>query len=258
MSSNNDLLFPVLGLLAGLIMLAYGSFRRLKARSFAATPCVPIGGEAAAPPFFISGKADSPDTVNAPVSGEPCVFYAETVEQRVRDHTSDRTGAQRCHWELLGRNAYGGFFVRDGSGTAFVVPTPDSLDLQKTATTDSNEFLAGGLDEVKRRTELIIRPGEDVTVRGTPRPLREFLEYMRRNAQPALPTGLVGRLAAMENDPAASSTWCFFAEGAETVSDAPYADYVSITASSAASWLGAGALIAALSAAALLHALGVF
>lgn len=259
MSSSNDLLLPVLGLLAGIILLVYGFFRRLKARSFEATPCVPIGSSASAPPFFISGKADSPAPVKAPLSGESCLFYVETVEQRERNYAPGRgSGVRTHHWHRAAVNVYGGFFVRDGNGAAFVVPGPDSLDLQKSSTTDSNELLAGEYDDVKRRTELIIGPGEDVTVKGTPRPLREFLEYMRRNDQLALPPELVKQLAAMENDPAASGMWCFFAEGAETVSDAAYADYVSITASSAASWLAIGALVAALSAAALLHALRFF
>jgi hypothetical protein len=257
MSSNNDLLFPVLGLIAGIIMLAFGFFRRRKAQSFEATPCVPIGSEAAAPPFFISGKADSPEPVNAPLSGESSIFYIETVDQRERNYgLGGSSGTRTHHWNRIATNVYGGFFVRDGNGTALVVPTPENLDLQKPLTSESNELLAGEYDEVKRRTELIIRPGEDVTVKGTPRPLREFLEYMRRNEQLALPTGLVKQLAGMENDPA--GIWCFFGEGAETVADAPYADYVSMTASSAASWLAIGALVAALSTAALLHALNVF
>ena len=254
---SNDLLFPVLGLAAGLALLAFGFLRRLKARSFQRAPLVPVGGDSGQTPLFISGSAESPAPVNAPLSGEPCVFYAETVDQRERSHTA--SGGRTTHrWVRVADNLYGAFFVRDGGGAALVVPTQGSLDLQKPETSDSNELLAGEYDEVRKRTERIIRPGEAVTVLGTPRPLSEFLDYLRRNEGLALPTDLVKQLSAMENDPAAAETWCFFGDGVERTADQTYADYLSGTASSAASLLAAGGLIAALGAAALLHALKVF
>ena len=104
----------------------------------------------------------------------------------------------------------------------------------------------------------MIRENEDITIMGTPRPLGEFMKYLRLNDQLHMPSDFVKQLVEMENAPASGGMWCFFGDGVGTVADVPYGAYVAQTASSAASLLLAGAVIAAIGAFALLHALKVF
>ena len=136
-----------------------------------------------------------------------------------------------------------------GAGV-LVLPRAGSLDLLRGKLT---------LDDIAdtRKSERALFPDEIVTALGTPRPLRELVEYLRGVYAAGVPPGLVAELIKMERDPANAGLPCFFGDGLERVADQPYSDYASSSASSAWLPLAGGAALLLAGAGALLSALGV-
>ncbi|OGR41219.1 MAG: hypothetical protein A2X35_07430 [Elusimicrobia bacterium GWA2_61_42] len=252
---TQQLLIPLLITGTGAAMLLYGLFKRSQALSFRSTPCTPVRSLAKEERQFITGVAHSPVPITAPVSKKACVFYLEKVE-RNEASTSSR-GRSRTRWTEVSSTAYGAFFVKDGSGSALVLPSARSLDLNKPEVTESDEVLPGmALEGAVRKAEQYIAEGENVTVLGTPRTLPELMNYVRQDGQVTLPSDLIAELLKLEKENAVLP--CFFAYGAEKVSDLSYTDYLAGTESSAAMLLQLGAILAVVGGAALLYALRVF
>jgi len=252
---TDQLLIPALIAVSGVVLLAYGLYKRGRAASYKATPCRPIGELVGGERQFISGKAHSPVVVTAPVSKKNCVYYLEKIDQKEQHHSS--TGASHSSWERRFNNSYGGFFVRDGSGTALVVPNSWSVDFQKPETEESDDMLLSGGTDTTRKMEAILCEDEAVTALGTPRSLAEFMAYLRQDAQLAMHPDFTAELVKLEKE-GGSALPCFFGDGAEKVADLAYADYVAGTASSAALLLQLGALLTAVGTAAVLYTLRVF
>jgi hypothetical protein len=248
---QNAILISLAGILAGAAMLVFGFLRHQRANAYKTVPCLPIGSMPAGEQLFITGKVVSPAHTSSPVSKTPCAFYLSTVERKVPDYSSGRS-TDESRWELVSSETYGGFFVQDGSGTALVVPTQASADIQKPETTENDDLLGGG-QTATRRTEQIIQQGEKVTVLGTPRTLKEFMEQLRSGRKMDLPTDFVEELVKLESGPGALMP-SFFGGGVERVADRAHDDYVEGKASSAAFYMQIGALIALISAGFLFHA----
>ncbi|PIU19573.1 MAG: hypothetical protein COT18_06860 [Elusimicrobia bacterium CG08_land_8_20_14_0_20_59_10] len=245
-------LIPLGALPAGIVMLVAGLIKRGSANAFKSIPCSPIAGLKGGERLFITGKATAPVHTRAPVSGDSCVFYTEAVDRTYRRHQIGSSLNER-HTERVNTRAYGGFFVRDGSGTALVVPHYDVLDLTKPATVkdDSLSDMSGST----RRTERLILEGDAVTVLGTPRNLGDFMRYLRANSGLDMPAPFVEQLLKMEKEEAGASLQCFFGQGVERVSDVEHTAYVAGTANSAAFLLKLGAILAASGLAFLLYIL---
>lgn len=252
---TDQLLIPFLIAVSGAALLAYGLYKRGRAASYKATPCRPIGSLAAGERQFISGKAHSPCAVTAPVSKKNCVYYLEKIDQKEHHHSA--SGASHASWERRSTNSYGGFFVRDGSGTALVVPTAASVDFSKPEAEESDDLLLTGGQGATRKAEAILCEDETVTALGEPRTLANFLAYLRQDAQLALHPDFTAELLKLEKE-GGSGMPCFFGEGVEKVTDLAYADYVAGTESSAALLLQLGAVLTAVGAAAVLYALKIF
>jgi len=252
----DNLIFPLLIAAAGVIMLVMGLFRRGKSRSLKSVPCRPIASLAGGETQFITGTTQSPACSSSPVSKTPCVFYVETIEKNEKQYASQEHNT--THWVLAAHNVYGAFFVVDASGKALVVPTPESLDLRRAETTESNDIpLVGGMEGATRKTEQFIAANETVAVMGTPRPLSEFMRYVRQDAQLNVRPEFMAELLRLENgaDPGMP---CFFGGGIKRISDRSYSDYLAGTETSAAFLLQAGAALSAAGGAALLYTLKVF
>ncbi|MCX5784990.1 MAG: hypothetical protein NTX59_04830 [Elusimicrobia bacterium] len=256
---KDNLILPLLGFAAGLVMLVLGIIKRGRARSYKDIPCGGIGSQAGGARQFITGKAHSPALVSSPVTKTACLFYLETTDRKERERigtASSSQGEWRSRWVRESTNANGGFFVRDGSGTALVVPVPESVDFRKPAATESNDsLLPDNTSGAIRKSELIIAEDEDVAVLGRPQSLGEFMQYLRQNTDICVPSGLLTELARLENDPGSSGMPCFFGPGVEKVADQSYGDYITGIASSASLLLQIGIVIAAIGAGALIYAL---
>ncbi len=252
---RQSLVIPLLGLVGGIVLLVYGLFRHRLMNRFKTVPCLPIGAVKSDTPLFITGQAHSPGIINSPISKTPCVFYAEKIERMVRNDLSQPVSSYDFHWELDSIDACGGFFVRDNSGTALVVPTPKSLDIAVNASASDDALFAGKYDRnITRRSEQIVQEGSNVTVLGTPCSLNEFMEYMHRNDPLEMPSDLVKELVSLKSNPDAAIP-CFFADRVEKVACLSYSDYAAATASAASSLTLTGALITLVSAAFLFLAL---
>ncbi|MDO8805040.1 MAG: hypothetical protein Q7R35_11460 [Elusimicrobiota bacterium] len=253
---SGNLVFPLIIAAAGVIMLVMGIFRRGRARSMKAAPCRSIASLVGGEKQFITGKTYSPACSSSPVSKTPCVFYVETIEKNEKQYSSSEENT--TYWVLVASNVYGAFFVVDASGKALVAPTPESLDLRRPATTESNDIpLVGGMAGAIRKTEQLIAPDETVAVMGTPRPLTEFMRYLRQNTQLNMRSEFMAELLRLENS-ADPGMPCFFGGGVEKVADRSYGDYLSGTEASASFLLQAGAALAAAGGGAVLYALKVF
>lgn len=254
---EDKMLFPLLALAGGAVLFVMGLIKRGRARAYEKIPCTPAGSLAGRERQFISGKAHSPVHATAPVSKAACVFYLEKVDRKEERYSSQ--GGDSGHWVRRDNNAYGGFFVSDGSGAALVVPTAESVDLSKPEASESDDLpLNGGNSGAVRKFEAIISEGETVTVLGAPRPLSEFLQYLRQSTDKSLPADLLAELLRLEKEPGAAPLQCFFGDGVERVSDRAYGDYIAGTASSGASLMQIGGLLAAGGAGFLVHALKLF
>lgn len=252
----DNLVMPLVIAAAGVIMLIMGIFRHGKSRSLKSAPCRPIASLAGGEKQFITGVTQSPACSSSPVSKTPCVFYVETIEKSEKQYSSK--GHNTTHWVTVANNVYGAFFVADASGKALVVPTSGSLDLLRAGTTESDDIpLIGGMEGATRKTEQFIAANETVAVMGTPRPLSEFMKYVRRDAQLNVRSEFMAELLRLESGPD-SVMPCFFGDGIERISDRSYTDYLSGTETSASFLLQAGAALAAAGGAAILYTLKVF
>lgn len=252
----DNLIFPLVIAAAGVVMLVMGLFRHGKSRSLRSVPCRPIASLAGGETQFITGTTHSPACSSSPVSKTPCVFYVERIEKNERHYSSN--GHDTTHWVTVADNVYGAFFVVDASGKALVVPTAPSLDLRRAETTDSDDIpLVGGMEGATRKTEQFIAANETVAVMGKPRPLSEFMAYVRRNAQLNVRSEFMAELLRLESGADAGMP-CFFGDGIERISDRSYSDYLSGTETSASFLLQAGAALAAAGGAAILYTLKVF
>lgn len=183
------------------------------------------------------------------------MFYQETTERKEVRYSSKGGGGG--HWVQVSNTAYGVFFVTDATGTSLAAPAAGTPDLVRPETTDSDELpLGGGMAGATRRTERLIAAEAVVTVLGTPRPLGEFMKYLRQNAG-GVPPDLVAKLVELEQGPG-SGLPCFFGRGIEKVADQPYGDFVSGSESSASSLLWAGGALTLAGAGALLYAMDIF
>lgn len=258
MDMNIQVVLPLLGTLGGVAMLLGGLAKRGQAADFKTVPCLPPGSAPRGARAFITGKAHSPASANAPVSGKPCVFFTMRVDTKVRDHSGDNSSSvisPKYRWQSGRSELYGAFFVRDASGAALVLPALQSLDLKKAAETASNDTLFSQDADATRTTEHIIREDEAVTALGTPQPLSELIAYLRQNTQYVVSPDLLGELLRLEGDPGAAGLPCFFGAGLERVTDQAHAEYVAGTQSSAAFLLPAGVIVAAIGAFFLFQAL---
>lgn len=241
---ESKLAFPLYGIIGGVVLMVFGLIGRARARGRRNLPCNQASPHAAAGRQVIMGKAHSPSQLNSPVSNTACVFYLEKT-QALKYARYGQNGRQEYRDGRL-VEAFGGFFVRYGMRTAFVVPFSGSADLNKPETTK------GFVDGIQKFEQIILE-GEDVTIIGTPRPLGEFMAYLRRDAGISLPSDSIADLTRMEKDPGYSGMPCFYADGLESVTDQPYNDYLARTASSGLAYVLAGAVITAASAAALVY-----
>ena len=243
---------PLLGFLYGAALIIGGFSKRAQVRQFKTMSSAPIGSSAAGTRTLISGKAYSPNPVISPVSKEPCVFYTNNTERKLSSQEKNKA----YQWESGGTETSGGFFIRDDSGTALVVPTPQSLDIQKPELTVTEESAFSDCKEfATKRSERLIRADETITLLGTPRPLKDFMGYLRMNSQLGMNPDFLNELLRLENAPGSSAMPCFFGSGLEKVTDQTLDGYVAGLGSSASFSIPAGTLIAAASAAFLLYAL---
>ena len=248
---TDKFIMPLLFMTAGAGALITGIMRRRRARAFGATPCRAIGSLEKGTWQFIAGKAHSPVSLVSPVSKTPCVFYLEKIKRyRSPDGYRDRNGG----WEELPPNAYGGFFVRDGSGTALVLPCPENIDLCKPEAAEDTPLYDITSDTLIK-SELIIAEDEGVTVLGSPQTFGEFMQYLRANAELNIPSDLVKELVKMESDPGAGGLPCFFGAGVDMVADQGYDDYIVRTKSAASLPIQIGGILLIFGASALLYAL---
>lgn len=207
----DNLILPLLIAAAGVIMLVMGIFRSGKSRSLKSAPCRPIASLAGGETQFITGTTQSPACSSYPVSKTPCVFYVETVEKNERRYSSN--GHDTTQWVRVANNVYGAFFVADASGKALVVPTTKSLDLRRAETTESDDIpLVGGMEGSTRKTEQLIAANETVAVMGTPRPLSEFMRYVRRDAQLNVRAEFMAELLRLETGagPGPAAFFCYY------------------------------------------------
>jgi len=241
---SETILIPVLIAFSGAALLVIGGLKWRRARLDKHIPCRFTGGLVAGERQFITGAAASPVKVAAPVSRNECVFYLEKTE-RLESSYGRRANSER--WVTEAVTAYGAFFVKDADGAALVMPGRRALDLKKAEFSDPGDALPGmsGGPGAVRRTELTIAEGESVTVLGYPRPLGEFMNFLRSSRDAYLSADLVKRLTEMEKDPALAATPCFFGDGVELVTDQPHSEYVAGSASSGAFLLQAGAVLLA-------------
>lgn len=234
-------IFPFLGFAGGVVLLVMGLVKRGRAQGFRQVPRRRIKAPDSGGRQFISGKANSPVTLSAPVTKAACVFYLEKIERKPQSYGNRGTS----YWVTESVNACGGFFVDDGTGAALVLPVSGSLDLSKPEAEESDALpLPGGNPGAVRKKELIISANEDVTVLGTPGSLGDLMAYLRQNPYLSLPSELLAELTRLEMDPAAGGLKCFFGPGVERVSDQPYEAYVEGTASSGASLMQLGLVLA--------------
>lgn len=246
-----EVLFPFLGFAGGVVMLVMGLLKRGRAQAWRQIPCRPVNALEGGERQFMTGKAHSPVSLTAPVSKAACVFYRERVERRQQNYSN-----RHSYWVTEADNARGGFYVNDGTGAALVVPRAAGLDLSKPEIEESDGLpLPGGNPGEVRRTELIISENETVTVLGAPRPLGELMAYLRRYCDQSLPSDLLAELTRLELDPAAAGLRCFFGDGVERLSDQPYEVYVEGTASSGASLIQLGLVLAVVCGAFLIYLL---
>ena len=235
-------LIPLGALLVGIVLIIFGLIKRGSANEYKAIPCSPITGLRDEERAFITGTATSPVHTRAPVSGESCVFYLEVVDRVHRDHGGRSGSMGHNHKSRVSEKAYGGFLVKDGSGSALVVPHYGTLDLNKPETVKDDSLI--DTDGSMTRTESVINEGETVTVLGRPRPLSDFMRYMRGNSGLDIPAAFLEQLLKLEAGEEGSSMMCFFGQGVEKVSDVAHADYVAGTANSASFLLKLGAALA--------------
>lgn len=239
---EDQILLAALAGLVGLGLLITGLFRRAASSSFSSLPRRAPGEARNGERAVFSGSAASPVQLSSPVTGTPCVFYLERVEKL---DPSGGTGGRSSsrNWSIVAINPYGCFSVRDGGGSALVFPGYRSLSLARPEIEDGADLLA--VAGSVRRFENLIEADSPLCVIGTPRPLSDLMAWLRSGVDVKLPADMVERLAAMERDPAACATPCFFGDGVEVVADRGPEEFLSGRASLAAILIQAGALLLA-------------
>ncbi|MDQ7772612.1 MAG: hypothetical protein RDU13_03705 [Elusimicrobiales bacterium] len=242
MVSNELSLFPLLGLAAGAAMVVFGWLKKSRVSSVTSAPLRPVAGLVPGEPQVISGRAEAPVELKGPVSGRPCAFFLAEIDVARYVQTRRSSGIRWVSAEAL---PYGFFFVDDSFGRALVCPTSGSLDLSKPSESDGGLFPAEG---DRRTKESAILQGEEVTVLGSPRPLAEFLAYLRSSPEVSLPAEGLERLLEAAKDPAAARTPCFYGPGVRVVADQAYSGYVSWKTASASSYIWGGLAVALVSA----------
>lgn len=242
---QENIFIPLIAMAGGLIALVLGLAKGSRAKAAAAVPCRHISELAPGERQFFSGKARALAPLRAPVSGQPCAFYLETIDQLRR---TSRGGSYR---ERVADNYYGVFWVDDPTGSALVLPAYESLDLAKPPATA--EDLSGEI-----RTERVILDGETVSAMGTPRSLQDLVNYLRQTPRANVsPEALAGLLEAAKA-PSGASVPCFFGQGLEAAADRAYADYVAGGSGSASLLVKTGAALLVAGAAMLAYMLNLF
>lgn len=243
----NSLVLGGVIFLGGLISLAVGLSRRVRAGAIRALPCVYVSDLKPRERQFITGKARSPVQLESPVSRQSCVFYYEVTEEYRHNHSSSHRSAGHGSWDRVSDNFYGAFFVDDPTGTALVLPNYGALDLAKPDVTfdDSPD---------RRRIERVILQGETVSALGVPRQLGDLVKFLRQAGVNMHPDFLA-EIMRMERDPAFAGLPCFFGDGLERLADQTWEEYAASTGESAAFLLQAGGAAAAAGAALLIYEL---
>ncbi len=239
---EDQMLLVVLAALTGLGLLIAGLFQRARASSFSSLPRRAPGEVRNGERAVVGGSAASPVQLSSPVTGTPCVFYLERVEKMDPSGETGGVSSSR-NWSIVAVNPYGCFYVRDGGGSALVFPTYRSLSLARPEIEDGADLLA--VPGTVRRFENLIEADGPLTVIGTPRPLSDLMAWLRSGVDVKLPADAVERLAAMERDPAACATPCFFGDGVEAVADRGPEEFLAGRASSSAIMIQLGALLLA-------------
>lgn len=241
MDSTAGFELPLLAAVAGAALLIVGMVRRGSAAAFARAPRTALSGLRRGQRAVTSGKAWSPFPLTAPVSRQECVFYIEELSDKPQRSRLAGHPYREAYMFHAGDNARGVFFIREGAGEALVAPTYDSADINKAYASRTDEHY-GEAPTIERRAEKHIAPGETVSVLGTPRPLPQFIQFLRLNTDVSVPTDTLNELLRLERE--GSQLLCFFGDGVERVSDQPPQDYEERTRSGASTlvWLGAALL----------------
>jgi hypothetical protein len=104
----------------------FGAARR-NARTLRAAPLVRIGDAREGVQHRIHGRASAwQQTLEAPLTGRPCVYYEATIEQLVYRHRKDLAG----DWVRIAHEVVGvPFLVEDATGRAIVDPSGAIVEL---------------------------------------------------------------------------------------------------------------------------------
>lgn len=228
----------IAGALAGGAYLTFnGLSKRKSSQGLGSLRLSRIGTLSPGTSAAIQGPASSPFPIGGAGAVRPRVFYDEVATLR---QTAATPSGRAAHAEER-HTQYGGFFVEDESGKAFVFP-PGS-DLTITSPEAKETGAEGALDSTERRRTKIIEPGRTVCVAGTAHTLPEFLDFLKRGPiGPAMPTPLIQSLVAMAQQ--GTSLPCFYSDGRPFfVGDIPYDELRKELASSGDTELSAGLVL---------------
>ena len=105
----------------------------------------------------VRGEVVPRDLIDSPLTGEPCVYYSYSVEQRRRS----RVGGD-AFWDIVEKDeAILEFYVEDDSGRAIVAPFQARIDRARGIHPVTHEL---AMD--RQAHELLIRPGDLIEVTG--------------------------------------------------------------------------------------------
>lgn len=226
----------------GVCFLFVGFFYRRKARRIFQYPRVDIGSLSAGQTAIVSGMAISPILSEGQALGRPCLF-SETIYQKKSDGYNEPYG-----WVDISRVSWGGFFVKDRTGMAFVAPSGAQLEFLDSTSLDTKESVErserAGFGETaiqtRRKIERRIDADSPVFIVGSCRPLSEFLDFARNDSRGlSLPAELMKLLLDMARN--GEFLCCFFAIGTPfMVAGSDYEKAKDKLASSGSLWLSIG------------------
>jgi hypothetical protein len=121
-NSNNSLILPAIGVVAGLYLFFRGFFLLQRKRMIQNTPASKIRS-ASLGLVEVSGLALGPYLMNAPITGLPCYCYRTVAWQ-------EKQSGKNKEWEIVAEdNFHVPFFLDDNTGKLLIDPRGAELDL---------------------------------------------------------------------------------------------------------------------------------